>query len=383
MGLSDRLRLRRLPHRSDGPADSEAQPGQSNSAGTSPAEVTTDSSAATPRVPLSARAYLYGWRALRALPASQAYFLAAAAADATWRRRGVGVRRLEANLAAVGVEPAAIPQMSKAALRSYLRYWCEVFRISTWSREQVLASVRVEGDAPVREALAEGKGVVFALAHQGNWDLAGAWSVYDLGPVTTVAERLEPAEVYQSFLEVRQQLGMTVHPLGEPGLVGELCRALKDGHIVALLADRDLTGSGAQADLCGHQARVASGPAVLADLTAAPLVPVTIIYEKVAVDADGWPESGYRTVITFHPRVDLGTGTRHERVRTGVEGVAAALGAGIAATPADWHMLQPVFAEDLYREADSRRSARSRHGAARRAAGDRAVPRRARLGRRR
>ncbi len=300
------------------------------------------------RMALSVRGYLAGWKVLRTLPAAQAYFLGALAADATWRRRGTGVRRLEKNLSLVGVAPGAVPQMTRAAMRSYLRYWCEVFRVASWSREQVLASVRVVGDEPVRAAIAQGRGVVMALAHQGNWDLAGAWSTYALAPVTTVAERLEPPEVFDSFLAFRRKLGMTVYPLGEPNLTGLLVRALKNGHIVPLLADRDLAGTGQEVDLFGRTMRFAAGPAVLADLTGAALVPVNITYEQVAVDERGWPESGYRTVITFHPEVDLGGGNRKERVRRGVEGYATALGAGIAATPADWHMLQPVFGEDTY-----------------------------------
>lgn len=316
--------------------------------------------AARERMALSARGYLAGWRLLRAMPAAQAYFLGAVAADATWRRRGAGVRRLETNLALVGVPPGAVPQVTRAAVRSYLRYWCEVFRLPSWSREQVLASVRIVGDGPIREALAQGRGVVMALAHQGNWDLAGAWSSYDLAPVTTVVERLEPAEVYEAFLRFRRRLGMTVYPLGEPGLTGLLVRALRYGHVVPLLADRDLSGTGLEVEFAGQPTRIAAGPAVLADLTGAALVPVTITYEQVAVDARGWPESGYRTVITFHPEVAMGTGSRKERVRTGVEGYAAVLGAGIAATPANWHMLQPVFSPENYETGKPRRRIRLR-----------------------
>lgn len=308
---------------------------------------------------VKARSYLGAWRVLRMLPASQVYLAGAFAADATVRRRGIGVRRLQSNLTAVGVAPAALPAMTKAAMRSYTRYWCEVFRLPEWSPAQIRASVRVVGDVPVREQLAAGRGVVFALAHQGNWDLAGAWACLDLAPVTTVAEKLEPPEVFDAFVKFRRELGMTVHALGEPGLIGTLTTALKRGDIVPLLADRDLSGSGVEVTLAGQRAHVAAGPAMLADLSGAALIPVSITYEQVPVDADGWPESGYRTVITFLPEIELPAGgTRHERVRAGVEGYAAALGAAIAATPADWHMLQPVFADVEY---DDRRRPAVRH----------------------
>ena len=53
-----------------------------------------------------------------------------------------------------------------------------------------------------------------ALAHQGNWDHAGAWSTLALARVTTVAERLRPEELYLRFLAFRESLGMEILPLG-------------------------------------------------------------------------------------------------------------------------------------------------------------------------
>jgi lauroyl/myristoyl acyltransferase len=43
------------------------------------------------------------------------------------------------------------------------------------------------------EYLAAGRGVVFALPHMGNYDLAAAWIIANgAGSLTTVAERLKP-----------------------------------------------------------------------------------------------------------------------------------------------------------------------------------------------
>ncbi len=304
---------------------------------------------ATSETPWSARAYLWAWRGLRALPASQAYLLGGVAADTIYRRHGVGVQRLELNLGALGIAAAEVPAVTRAGVRSYVRYWLEMFRLPSWSEEQILASVRAVGDEPVRAELASGRGVVMALAHQGNWDVAGAWSSIALAPVTTVAEKLEPPEVYEAFLAFRRSLGMTIVGLGEPSTMRTLTEALKQGHIVPLLADRDLTGSGLPVTFGSGLARMASGPAALADLTGAALVPVSITYEQVRVDGAGWPESGWQTVITFHPEVKVAAGgTRQERVLAATQACADALAAGVRRHPADWHVLQPVFTDVDY-----------------------------------
>ena len=96
-------------------------------------------------------------------------------------------------------------------MRSYMRYYCEAFRLPIARRERDRrAPSRCDGDEAARARLRRAaRPVVVFVGHLGNWDLAGAWSARHLAPVTTVAERLEPEEVFQEFLAFRQPLGMT------------------------------------------------------------------------------------------------------------------------------------------------------------------------------
>lgn len=294
--------------------------------------------------------YRGGWAVVRVLPEPLAYALFDLVADLAWRRRGPRVRRLEANLARarpdVAGDEARLRALSRQGMRSYLRYWCDAFRLPTWPRERLLATVRAEGDEPVREQVAAGRGVVMALAHQGNWDHAGAWSAIALARVTTVAERLEPEEVFQTFLEFRQQLGIEILPLtGGPPVFPTLVRRLRDGAFVPLLADRDLTAAGVEVDFLGQPARFAAGPATLALTAAVPLHPVSIWYERLPRPVHG---ARWRQVVHFHPRIEVpAEGDRSERVRAMTQACADALATGIRAHPEDWHMLQRVFTADL------------------------------------
>ena len=111
----------------------------------------------------------------------------------------------------------------------------------------------------------------------------GAWCTREIAPVTTVAERLEPEELFQEFVAFRESIGITILPLTGGGDVFRgLVRAARDGAgILPLLADRDLTSKGLEVDLFGHRARVAAGPAALAITTGAPLVTTVIYYERL------------------------------------------------------------------------------------------------------
>jgi KDO2-lipid IV(A) lauroyltransferase len=291
-------------------------------------------------------AYSAGWRLVRLLPARSAYLLFSLFAQFAWLRQGPGVRRLEANLARVvpGASAMKLKMLARKGMHSYARYWCDAFRLQDWTPEYILATCRAENDEPVRQALAEGRGVVMALPHSGNWDHAGAWSTLALARVTTVAERLRPEELFQRFVHFRQQLGMEILPLtGGGDVFGTLVRRLRKGGFVPLLADRDLTATGVPIRFFGEQARMASGPAALALVTGAALYPVSIRYERLPASAP----ARWGIVVHFHPEVrPPAEGGHAEKIAAMTQACADALAEGIAAHPEDWHMLQRVFVAD-------------------------------------
>jgi KDO2-lipid IV(A) lauroyltransferase len=263
-----------------------------------------------------------------------------------WRRRGAAVVRLEHNLRRARPESTddELRALTRDGLRSYLRYWCEVFRLPDWDRDRVVATVRVEGEHHLRANVGPGgRGVVAALMHMGNWDHAGAWATLTGAPVVTVAERLRPERLYERFLAYRQGLGMEILPLtgGESDLFDTLARRLRDGRLVPLLADRDLRASGVEVELLGERTRMPPGPALLTLRTGAALHPVSIWYEH-----DGGPVP--LLVIRFHDEVPpVADGPTRARVTAMTQQVADVFGDAIRAHPQDWHMLQPLWLGDL------------------------------------
>lgn len=302
---------------------------------------------------LVTRAYFAGWRLVRLLPERAAYRLFQTIADRSWRRRGESVRRLEGNLARVRPQAseAELRALSRAGMRSYLRYYCDAFRLPGWSQERLTGTVRTVGDEPVREVLAGGGSVVMFLAHMGNWDHAGAWSTRELARVSTVAERLEPAAVFEAFLEFREGLGMRIIPLSGSDVFRSLVAALREpGAFMPLLADRDLSSNGAEVTFFGQPARMAAGPAALALVTGAALFPVSIHYETLPPERrPGGARHGI--VITWHDQVDVPDGLRRgAQVTAMTQACADAVAGAIAQHPEDWHMMQRVFADDFDRE---------------------------------
>ncbi|HEX8093388.1 phosphatidylinositol mannoside acyltransferase, partial [Jatrophihabitans sp.] len=237
---------------------------------------------------LSTAGYAAGWRVIRALPAPLAGRLFAAAADVAVRRDGRSVRQLRRNLARVagpGTGPAELDRLVRAAMRSYARYWLETFRLPSMDHAQTVARVRTDGAEHVDQAMAAGRGAVFALPHSGNWDIAGLWLVRRGYPFSTVAERLNPESLFDRFVAYRESLGMRVLPLtgGPRPPMQVLAERLRAGEAVCLVADRDLSRNGVEVRFFGEPTRMPPGPALLAATTGAALIPVHLFF-----DGNGW-----------------------------------------------------------------------------------------------
>ncbi|CAO5168235.1 Phosphatidylinositol mannoside acyltransferase [Frankia sp. AiPs1] len=276
-------------------------------------------------------AYALGWRGVRLLPEPLAAAGFRMAADLAWRRDGRGVRRLRANLARVAPAGTDLDRLTRAAMRSYARYWMEVFRLTDLGTERIIGQMRLVDEHLLRDAHAQGAGTILALPHMGNWEQAGAWLVATGIPFTTVAERLRPESLFERFLAFRTALGMEVIALtgGESPPYGLLAARLRAGGMLCLLADRDLSRAGVPVRFFGSTATMPGGPAALALDTGAVLLPVTLWFDR-----DGWS-------ARIHPAV------AHSDVATMTQGLADAFAAGIAAHPADWHMLQRVWRDDV------------------------------------
>lgn len=259
-----------------------------------------------------------------------------------WATRAKAARRLEANLARVtGAEGTALRRLTRRGMASAARYYAELFELPRMTGEAIDARVRAIDIAHVQGILDRDGRVIAVLSHSGNWDLAGAFSHRRLAPVTSVAEVLEPRAAFDEFVRLREELGMTI--LGHQGssTFRELIKATRSaGGVIALLADRDMSGSGVPVHMWGHDVHVAAGPSALAVATHTAVVPVMVHYERLSGQRRRRARSRWGIVVTFgapiEPRPDAGGEQVGEITAAWVQFLADQ----IAAHPEDWHMLQ-------------------------------------------
>jgi lauroyl/myristoyl acyltransferase len=288
---------------------------------------------------LSAYVYFAGWRIVRWLPERFAYRLAYAAADFLTKRKGKNVSRLRSNLERTkpNMTELDLDLLLIDAMRSNMRYWCDTFRFPDWSPERVRETVTVTNEHLLLDAISAKTGVIVTLPHAGNWDHAGAYFCGKGINLVTVAEHLKPEKLFLKFLSYRQAMGMEVLPL-DGRVLATLEQRLREGALVALVADRDLSRSGIAVNFFGAPSRMPAGPAILALKTDAPLITAFVSYTDSGIHID------FNEVpLPFF-------GSDEEKVSQIVQSMAQQFEVGITAHPEDWHMLQRIWTDGDFRE---------------------------------
>ena len=228
---------------------------------------------------------------------------------------------------------------ARRVMASYGRYWAEVFWVRPRRREAILAKTLLQRADVLHTAIATGRGVILALPHTGNWETAGLRAAAEQARVLAVAENLGNQRITDWFVGLRTTMEIDVVLTGGGGRVtGSLIRRLREGGVIALLSDRDLSGRGVPVTFFGEETTMPSGPVALADRTGAVLLPVGIYF------ADG-RRGGHRFVV--HDPLEIPVApTAEERVAAGTQALAHRLEGIIRERPEQWHVIVPNWPSD-------------------------------------
>lgn len=219
----------------------------------------------------------------------------------------------------------------RGVFRNMAKNFYDLFRAQTLSLAEVDRLVKVEGREHLDGALSKGKGLILVAAHFGNIDVVAQvlalWEIPVVGP----AEHLRPEALFRYICSLRANKGFRLIPIDGP--LFELFRALRRNEIVALAADRDITGSGIVVNFFGAPARLPDGYAQISLRTGAPII---------VGFSQRLPDNTF--VVHLEPPLELeATGDRDRDVRAGVEKVVAIMERYIGEHPEQWVMSVPLW----------------------------------------
>jgi phosphatidylinositol dimannoside acyltransferase len=285
------------------------------------------------------RTYSVLGRALSSLPEPMARGIAALVGDVMFKLRHQHRDMVSRNLRRVlgtGIGDADLERWARRAFRAYARYWVEGARLGRTSQSEVVQRMIMEaGFEHLQQGMAAGRGVVMALPHVGSWEYGGAFLAAVGMPMTAVAERIEPPELFDYFVRERASMGLTIIPLG-PDSGGEVLRILRSGGLVGLLSDRDLVGTGVDVEFFGEKTTMPAGPAMLALRTGATLMTAAVF---------SGPGTDHRATIG-RPIDMKRTGSFRSDVARITQEIATQFEGLIRRSPEQWHVFQPVWPAD-------------------------------------
>jgi len=276
--------------------------------------------------------YLAGWRLSRLAPEGIIRRVFDALSRRSWRKNERRRAIVRANLEPVVGDGAHLDDAVRDAFLSYGRYWVETFRMEDLTSDELAARFTIEGREVLADTHAAGRGGVLATPHLGNWDAGGRW-VAERWPLTVVVEVLKPRMLFDRFVDHRRSLGMTIIPLVKGAdATGQCMTKIREGEFVALVSDRDLSGSGVPVRMFGRETKLPPGPAVLSLRAGVPMIPACIF-----MTPEGWH------AWVMEP-IDGGvSGETPENVAVLTQRLAEAYEKMILRDPAQWHVFSRMW----------------------------------------
>lgn len=238
------------------------------------------------------------------------------------RRKRMALRNVMLSLAVSQDEAEVIVR------RSWVRFGRMFMEVLAFPklRDSYAHYVRIEGKEHLEAALEKGHGAVMTTSHSGNWELLGGALALSGYPLVAVAQKQTNAQMDRLINEYRTLVGM--HVTYKTG-VREMLKLLGQGYVIGMLMDQDAGEDGVLLPFFGRPAACAQGPAFLARMREAPLVPVFI-----AENGDGTHTISIKEAIWLERTEDKAADIKRTTAR-----LMQVIESHVRAYPADWFWL--------------------------------------------
>lgn len=212
----------------------------------------------------------------RLLPLRVAYFLGDVVATlAWWLWRGPRETAID-NLMHVLGDRRAARRAARYSFLNFARYAIDFLRAPRIRPEELLTKVHYDRWDAIDAAFKEGKGVIFAIMHFGNWDMGGAVMAARGYPVNVIADPFLNERTNAVIVNARRVRGMEVIPSNRAA--AGIVRAMRRNEALAILVDTPVAeGAGVNIQFFGTWTTVPAGPARIALRTGARVIPAALV----------------------------------------------------------------------------------------------------------
>jgi len=247
-------------------------------------------------------------------------------------------RDLRRNLAVV-TGRRQVERLVFSAFYKFARNWCDIMLMMGLRGERLLTLIgRHNGEKPLDDALAAGRGAILISVHLGNWELGGL-GLAEKGYRMNILTFREPdAKINLQREQLRRERGINfiyVDPEETSSLaIIEAVRALKRNEVLAILGDRDGSSHTMSLEFFGRQVQIPIGAAHLALTSGAPVIPVFVPLEG----------ERYAAIMEEPVFFSAAYGERDRVIREGTQQIVRVFERYIRAYPDQWYNFFDYFA---------------------------------------
>lgn len=160
------------------------------------------------------------------------------------------------------------------AWRNFARSIVDTIAVIHFSREQIIATVELQGEEHLKKALDKGRGVLALSAHLGGFTMIGVRLGAAGYPFSAVVKQPADQRFARLIDDFRAHLGIqTISAKPRREAVRGILKALRQNRVVLVIADEFKSGD-VMVDFLGIQAPAPRGPASLALRTGASTLPM-------------------------------------------------------------------------------------------------------------
>jgi KDO2-lipid IV(A) lauroyltransferase len=176
------------------------------------------------------------------------------------------------------LEDQEIERFTNAVAENVGTHFAETVITTTSKQERVLAKIGIEGVENLEKALSRGKGVVAVSAHLGHFTILSLKMIRAGYPFNMLIRDPDSKAIVRIFRKLQKQQGGHFIPINQwREALRKILGSLRKNEVVCFLSDERKKGSDVEVDFFGHTALTATGPAVIALKTGAPIVPIFIV----------------------------------------------------------------------------------------------------------
>ena len=286
--------------------------------------------------------FVAGGALSRLLPRWLRYGVASAGGNVGYRLVGRTRRQALENYAGIlhlSESSPEVHRVAREALVGYAKLMADFVLLPTLTPERVREMVDWDGIEHIHKARELGRGAIVVTPHFGNWDIAAAATLAVGLPVTAVTEHYGTSDLNRRVVEARQRIGMNVVPLGVSAGKAVIT-ALRRNELVALVCDLPpREGRAVRVRICGQEALVPAGPALLALRSGAPVLP--FVCRRL-------PDDRYRVEVQppvrFEPTAGIGArGEKEHDVERLAQAIMDRFDPILRANPEQWYLFSPMW----------------------------------------